>query len=65
MANLFVYDVYANKFLIYRDLSENDPMPYSYGNTLTLREFRGSSNAAVLWTTTAAMEADVYKRQTR
>ena len=64
MAKLFVYDVYANKFLIYRDLSENDPMPYSYGNTLTLREFRGSSNAAVLWTTTAAMEAWNLTRRT-
>ena len=64
MAKLFVYDVYANKFLIYRDLNENDPMPYSYGNTLTLREFRGSSNAAVLWTTTAAMEAWNLTRRT-
>ena len=57
MAKLFVYDVYANKFLIYTDMNESDPMPYSYGKTLTLGEFRGSSNAAVLWTTTAAMEA--------
>ncbi len=57
MAKLFVYDAYANKFLIYTDMNESDPMPYSFGKTLTLGEFRGSSNAAVLWTTTAAMEA--------
>ena len=56
MAKLFVYDAYANKFLIYPNLNEKDSMPYSYGNTLTVGEFRGSSNAAVLWTTTAAME---------
>lgn len=56
MAKLFVYDSYSDKFITYT-LNENDPMPYSYGNTLTLREFRGSSGANVLWTTTAAMEA--------
>ena len=57
MAKLFVYDAYTNKMLSYPNMNENDPMPYSYGNTLTLGEFRGSSRAAVLWTTTAAMEA--------
>ena len=57
MAKLFVYDAYTNKMLSYPNMSESDPMPYSYGNTLTLGEFRGSSRAAVLWTTTAAMEA--------
>lgn len=56
MAKLFVYDSYNNTLLKYT-LNENDPMPYSYGNTLTVREFRGSSGATVLWTTTAAMEA--------
>lgn len=56
MAKLFVYDSYNDKFYTYQ-LNENDPMPYSYGNTLTLREFRGSSGANVMWTTTAAMEA--------
>ena len=57
MAKIFVYDSYNDRFLIYNNLNENDPMPYSYGTTLTVREFRGSSNARVLWTTTAAMEA--------
>lgn len=56
MAKLFVYDSYNDKFYTY-SLNESDPMPYSYGTTLTLREFRGSSGANVLWTTTAAMEA--------
>ena len=57
MAKLFVYDAYANKFFVYPDLKESDPMPYAANGTLTLREFRGSSKADVLWTTTAAMEA--------
>ena len=56
MAKIFVYDAYTNKFYTYK-LSENDPMPYSSGTTLRVREFRGSSNANVLWTTVAAMEA--------
>ena len=56
MAKLFVYDSYENRMLRY-SLNENDPMPYSYGTTLSVREFRGSSGANVLWTTTAAMEA--------
>ena len=57
MAKLFVYDAYTNKFMIYPDLKESDPMPYAANGTLKLREFRGSSKANVLWTTTAAMEA--------
>ena len=56
MAKVFVYDSYTNKFYTY-NLSENDAMPYSFGTTLRVREFRGSSNANVLWTTVAAMEA--------
>lgn len=36
---------------------ESDPMPYSYGSTLRVREFRGSSSSSTLWTTVAAMEA--------
>ena len=56
MAKIFVYDAYNNKFLIY-NLSENDAMPYAYGNTMRVREFRGSSNSPTLWTTTTAMKA--------
>ncbi|MEE0801649.1 MAG: peptidoglycan-binding domain-containing protein [Gemmiger sp.] len=57
MAKLFMYDSYNNKLLVYNNISVSDPMPYSYGGTLTVREFRGSSGANVLWSTTAAMEA--------
>ena len=57
MARLLIYDAYENKVYTYNSLNENDPMPYSYGSTLSVREFRGSSNARVLWTTTRAMEA--------
>ena len=57
MAKLYVYDSYENRMLVYNNLNENDPMPYSYGSTLSVQEFRGSSNARVLWTTTRAMEA--------
>lgn len=55
MAKVFVYDADENRMMSY-NLNENDPMPYSYGSTLKVREFRGSSNAQVLWTTTRAME---------
>ena len=52
MAKIYVYDSYENRMLVYNNLNENDPMPYSYGSTLSVREFRGSSSARVLWTTT-------------
>ena len=56
MAKVIVYDEYTNRLFTY-NLSENDPMPYAYGNTMRVREFRGSSNSPTLWTTTRAMEA--------
>lgn len=56
MAKLFVYDEYTNKLLTYQ-LSENDVMPFVYGSTMRLREFRGSSKSPTLWTTIRAMEA--------
>lgn len=37
--------------------NENEAMPYSYGNTMLVREFRGSSASSVLWTTTQTMES--------
>ena len=52
MAKIFVYDAYTNRMLTY-NLTENDVMPYAYGTSLRVKEFRGSSNSAVLWTTTA------------
>lgn len=56
MAKIFVYDAYTNKMMTY-NLDENDSMPYSYGSTLKVKEFRGSSQSPTLWTTVAAMEA--------
>ena len=56
MATVFVYDAYTSQMYRYT-LRESDPMPYSYDNTLRVREFRGSSGSAVLWTTVRAMEA--------
>lgn len=35
----------------------NDPMPYNTGNTLTVRDFRGSSKANILFTDRRVMEA--------
>ena len=32
MAKLYVYDSYENRMLVYNNLNENDPMPYSYGS---------------------------------
>ncbi|MDE6475551.1 MAG: peptidoglycan-binding protein [Erysipelotrichaceae bacterium] len=56
MAKIFVYNVYTNAVeVFYRN--EDDPMPYSYGRTMLVKEFRGSSRSSVLWTTNAAMEA--------
>ena len=56
MTKVIIYDEYTNRLFTY-NLSENDPMPYAYGNTMRVREFRGSSNSPTLWTTTRAMEA--------
>ena len=57
MPRLLVYDAYENQVYTYPNISENDSMPYSYGTTLTVKEFRGKSGSNTLWTTIAAMEA--------
>ena len=49
MARLLIYDAYENKVYTYANLNENDPMPYSTGTTLRVREFRGKSAAASRW----------------
>lgn len=56
MAKIFVYNEYNNQMLTYF-LNENDVMPYAYGTTMRVREFRGSSASPTLWTTIRAMEA--------
>ena len=45
MARLLIYDAYENKVYTYANLNENDPMPYSTGTTLRVREFRGNPPA--------------------
>ena len=55
MPKIYVYDAYSNKMITY-NLGENDTMPYSYGTTMKVKEFRGSSQSPTLWTTVAAME---------
>ena len=64
MARLLIYDAYENKVYTYANLNENDPMPYSTGTTLRVREFRGKSASPTLWTTIAAMEAWNLTRRT-
>ena len=49
MARLLIYDAYENKVYTYANLNENDPMPYSTGTTLRVREFRGKSASRTLW----------------
>ena len=56
MATILVYNQDTNKIERYtRGL--NDPMPYVTGNTLTVKEFRGSSTSDLMWTTKAFMQA--------
>ncbi len=56
MAKIIVFNNPADRMeIFYRD--ECDPMPYSYQRTLLVREFRGSSNSDVLWTSKLAMDA--------
>ncbi len=64
MARVLVYDAFENKIYTYVNLNENDPMPYSTTNTLTVKEFRGASGSPTLWTTTAAMSAWNLTRRT-
>lgn len=63
MAKIIVYDEYTGALEVF-NLNENDPMPYVYGRTMLVREFRGSSRSTVLWTTTAAMESWNATRRT-
>ena len=63
MAKILIYDPDTNQIYVeWRE--ESDPMPYSYGRTLLVREFRGSSRSTVFWTTTTAMEAWNATRRT-
>ncbi len=55
MAKIIVYNNPANTMEVYYR-GENDSMPYNTGQTLTVEEFRGSSNSNVLWTDRNSME---------
>ena len=47
MAKIIVYNVSSQALeVFYR--GESDNMPYAYGNTMKVREFRGSSNSLSL-----------------
>ncbi len=56
MAKIIVYNVSSQALEVYHR-SESETMPYVYGNTMKVKEFRGSSASSVLWTTNAAMES--------
>lgn len=54
MAKIIVYNNDTDRIeTYYRDLT--DSMPYNTNRTLTVKEFRGSSNSNTLWTTKRTM----------
>lgn len=56
MARILVYNNDTNRMeTYYRGLTE--AMPYITNRTLTVREFRGSSDSNVLWTEKRVMQA--------
>ncbi len=56
MAKILVFNNDTDKMEIYTR-SESSPMPYNTNGTLKVREFRGSSNSNILWTTKRTMQA--------
>lgn len=56
MATILIYNQDTNKIERY-EKDANDAMPYVTGNTLTVKEFRGSSKSNILWTTKSFMQA--------
>lgn len=62
MAKIFVYDTFNDRMMTFFR-AENEPMPFTVGNSMLVGEFRGSSNSSVLWTTTATMESWNATRQ--
>lgn len=56
MATIKVYNNDDNRMETYYR-GENESMPYITGNTLLVREFRGSSQSDLLWTEKRAMQA--------
>ena len=56
MAKIIVFNNDTDKMEVYYR-GEADPMPYNTNGTLRVREFRGSSNSNILWTTKRTMQA--------
>ena len=56
MAKILIYNNYSNRMEIY-NRSLNQAMPYNSNRTLTVGEFRGSSNSNILWTDVQTMES--------
>lgn len=56
MAKILVYNNDDNKMETYYR-GENEAMPYNTNKTLTVKEFRGSSKANIMWTTRNTMRA--------
>ena len=56
MAKILVYNNDTNRMETYYR-GESEAMPYITGRTLTVREFRGSSNSPTLWTSKRTMQA--------
>lgn len=52
---VFVYNPYSERIERF-EKSLSDAMPYVIGRTLTVDEFRGSSNASLIWTDRRVME---------
>ena len=56
MAKILVYNNNSNRMEVYnRELT--DAMPYNVNRTLTVKEFRGSSNSNILWTDRRTMQS--------
>ena len=56
MARIIVFNSNTNRMENYTR-TETAAMPYNTNRTLTVREFRGSSNSNILWTTKRTMQS--------
>lgn len=56
MAKILIYNNNTNRMETYYR-GETSSMPYNSNNTLTVGEFRGSSNSGLLWTDRRCMQA--------
>lgn len=56
MAKIILFNNDTNRIETYYR-GENESMPYNTNRSLTVNEFRGSSNSNTLWTTKRAMQS--------